>query len=544
MKFESLELKQSLIDALILQNITEATEIQAKAIPALLEQKIDFVGQAQTGTGKTLAFLLPLIQNTNFNSINIQSLILAPTRELASQIAAEASKLLGNEAKKIEIVYGGQPVTSQVRNIEKNRPAIIVGTPGRVKDLCQRKLIDFSECKTCILDEADEMLDMGFLEDVRAILGFLNQERKTWMFSATMPKEIKRLVSDFFQNPFEVQIEKKTLSNEDVEQTYYLTRYVDKFDALSRLLDSLDDFFLIIFCKTKIETKELSDELNRRGFQSDALHGDMVQDQRDLTMERFKRRHIKILVCTDVAARGIDVDNITHVINFGLPQDNESYVHRIGRTGRAGRKGLAISLLDSAENSRIEEIERLTNAKIERKYLPEIEKIKSSLVKRETSQIDYNSQRAINHSLENEYDAFMRQLEGCSKEDLINSIFTSSIQDRLLRYQGAEKIDIEPYKRKPVKVGYKKYFINLGRNDGIDLGDLLKIICRNCDIPGTSIGKIFFKDSFSFFEIKVEFVDKLDSLSNLDFSGKKIVCEESKVEGSKKNYNRKKSLRI
>ncbi len=536
MEFESFALGPKLIHALADQGITEPTEIQSAAIPILLDGDTDFIGQAQTGTGKTLAFLLPLLSRVDLNSNYIQALVLAPTRELASQIAVEAAKLLPESKNKVEVVYGGQSVGLQLRDLKRNRPAILVGTPGRVKDLLERELLDLSQCQTSILDEADEMLDMGFLDDVKRILSFLSTKKKIWMFSATMPTEIRSLIKDFFNNPKEVKIAKKTLSNADVEQSYYLTRFVDKLEALSRLLDSLDDFFLIIFCKTKIETKELSDELNRRGFQADALHGDMAQDQRDLTMDRFKNRHVHILVCTDVAARGIDVDSITHVINYGLPQDNESYVHRIGRTGRAGNKGQAISLIDSAEHSRIREIESITRAEIKRKYLPEVGLIKSNMIKREAKgfKISLDSWNLENEELfQDDLEIFEQSLAGASKEDLIKAIFVKSMQERLMRYVNGKKLDIEPYRAKPVKPGFKKFFINLGKVDGLELGDLLKIICRNSGASGNDIGKIVFKDNFSFFEASERIADKVSSLNQLDLAGKKIVCEES-------NQNQKK----
>ena len=538
MKFESLELDNDLLESLKKQGIIEATEIQESSIPILLGDPTDFIGQAQTGTGKTLAFLLPLVSSKiNFQKENVQSLILAPTRELASQIAAEVEKIIPANSHRVETVYGGQSMGLQIRSLKRNKPAILVGTPGRVKDLLDRELLDLSQCNLCVLDEADEMLDMGFLDDVRIILNFLSEKKKTWMFSATMPPEIRRLVQDFFSNPKEVKIKKKTLSSENVEQVYYLTRFTDKFESLARILDGLDDFFLIIFCKTKIETKEISDELNRRGILADALHGDMVQDQRDLTMDRFKNKHVKILVCTDVAARGIDVDCISHVINYGLPQDNESYVHRIGRTGRAGHKGVALSLLDSAEVPRIQEIESITKAKIERKYLPEVEELKNMITRRAVNEIIKNNTEITSSD---NFEDFSQSLSELSKEDILRAVFNRTILPRLQRYEGARKIDIEPFRPKPTKPGFQKYFINLGRSDGLELGDLLKVICRNANLRGNDIGKIVFKDQFSFFEVNSKVANRLSKLNNLDIQGKIIKCEESSADQRRRPSSRRK----
>lgn len=539
MKFSELGVTETLQRVLESQGIDVPTEIQRESIPLLINNESDFIGQAQTGTGKTLAFLLPLLHKVDGSLGYIQAIILAPTRELASQIKAETDKLTENSDLNSVCVYGGQPISGQVREIKKLRAQIVIATPGRCKDLIERKLIDLSQCSLAVLDEADEMLDMGFLADVKDILKSLTESNKTWMFSATMPSEILNLIKDFFIDPLTVKVQRKTLSNENVSQSYYLVKTENKLECLSRLLDSLNHYYAIVFCRTKIETKELSDELNKLGFKADALHGDMAQDQRDLTMNRFKRKEIQLLVCTDVAARGIDVDNITHVFNFGLPQDNEAYVHRIGRTGRAGRKGMAISLIDPLDARRLNEIESITKAKIERSWLPELDQLKKAMLLKEIDQIESLNKQEILDS-EN-FQNFEEAISDYSIEELRKILFKTGLEKKCLYYQNAQKIDLMDRKARPVRAGFKKIYINLGRQDGYETGDLLRLICRSANLPGKEIGKIILKDYFAFFELTERSVDQvLRELKDKSIDGKTIQCDVSSDKD--KRPRRKKSF--
>src|SRR5690606_28029754 len=326
-------------------------------------------------------FVLPLLEKLDFKLNALQAIILAPTRELANQINEEIQKLSFFEPIRSMSVYGGTSVGLQIKDFKAKKPQVVVGTPGRVMDLIDRGVLRFDNTRYVILDEADEMLDMGFFDDVTAIIAEV-PEKKIWMFSATLPAPIVNLVNKEFSNPVTVRVTKKVLTADSVEQKAVVVRRENGTEALCRYIDFSDDMYAIIFTRTKIGAKELTDELNARGYPTDSLHGDMDQASRDLTMKKFKEKKINLLVCTDVAARGIDVNNLTHVINFGLPQDNESYVHRIGRTGRGGSKGISLSIIEPNEQGRVGQIERLTKAKIERIKLPNVEEIRKKILEK------------------------------------------------------------------------------------------------------------------------------------------------------------------
>ncbi|MBT4792532.1 MAG: DEAD/DEAH box helicase, partial [Halobacteriovoraceae bacterium] len=327
MLFTDLNLRASSMKAIEAMGFKEPTEIQEKSIPMLIADEIDFIGQAQTGTGKTAAFTLPLLEKLDLKARHIQAMVIAPTRELANQICEEINKLSKFEPVRTLAVYGGVSISGQLRDLRTKKPQVIVGTPGRLLDVMGRGAFDLEKCKYVILDEADEMLDMGFFDDVQEILAEV-PEKKIWMFSATMPRQILNLINKHFCNPELVKVTQKILTSDSVDQKYCIVSRRDMAEALCRFLDYNQNTYAIVFMRTKVGAKELTDELNVRGFASDALHGDMSQEQRDLTMRKFKQKRISLLVCTDVAARGIDVSDLTHVINFSLPQDNESYVHR------------------------------------------------------------------------------------------------------------------------------------------------------------------------------------------------------------------------
>ncbi len=368
--FEDFGLQPQVLKAIQEMGFEESTPIQAKAIPIALERR-DLIGQAQTGTGKTAAFGIPLIQNIDPKTEHIAALIMTPTRELAIQVAEEIAKLSRYKGLRTLPIYGGQDIVKQIRAL-RQKPQVIIGTPGRLLDHINRKTIKLDKVHTVILDEADEMLDMGFLEDINTILSKLPEDRHTMLFSATMPPNIKRLADTYLKNPEHVSVVPKQVSAPSVDQYYMEVHEQQKFEILCRLLDMEAPDLAIIFGRTKRRVDELSEALKKRGYTAEGLHGDLSQNQRDVVMRKFRDGTIDVLVATDVAARGLDVTGVTHVINFDLPQDPESYVHRIGRTGRAGKEGVAITFVTPRETDHLHLIERVTRHRIAKRPLPSL----------------------------------------------------------------------------------------------------------------------------------------------------------------------------
>jgi ATP-dependent RNA helicase DeaD len=366
--FEEFNLHPAVLKAIHEMGFEESTPIQEKAIPIALEGR-DLIGQAQTGTGKTAAFSIPLIQNIDAKEENIVALIMTPTRELAIQVAEEIAKLSRFKGLRTLPIYGGQDIVKQIRAL-RQKPQIIIGTPGRLLDHINRKTIKLDKVQTVILDEADEMLDMGFLDDINTILSKCPEERQTMLFSATMPPNIKKLADTYLKNPEHVSVVPKQVSAPSVEQYYMEVQEQQKFEILSRLIDMEAPDLAIIFGRTKRRVDELSEALKKRGYSAEGLHGDLSQNQRDMVMRKFRDGSIDVLVATDVAARGLDVSGVTHVFNFDLPQDPESYVHRIGRTGRAGKEGVAITFVTPRETDHLHLIERITRHRITKRPLP------------------------------------------------------------------------------------------------------------------------------------------------------------------------------
>lgn len=527
MSFNELGLKESSLKAIAKMGFENPSEIQTQAIPVLMQGDVDFIGQAQTGSGKTAAFVLPLLEKLDYKSSALQAVILAPTRELANQIHEEIQKLSAFEPIRAMSVYGGTSVGLQIKDFKSKKPQIIAGTPGRVMDLIDRGVLKFDATKFVILDEADEMLDMGFFDDVISIIDAV-PEKRIWMFSATLPGPIADLVNREFSNPVTVRVTKKVLTADSVEQKAVVVRRENGIEALCRYMDFSDDMYAIIFTRTKIGAKELTDELNARGYPTDALHGDMDQAARDMTMKKFKDKKINLLVCTDVAARGIDVNNLTHVINFGLPQDNESYVHRIGRTGRGGQKGISLSIIEPSEQGRVGQIERLTKAKIERVFLPKVseirEKILEKSLKRFTDHIASFHDEDVLH-----YDAFKAKFEELDKEDIIKGIYGFMFENTLKRYQKAQEIDVAPRSERPqgvrVESGMQRFFINLGTMDGANPGELLKFVASVTGVSGREIGRIETKEKFAFLEAPAHLTDTIMNLKGEMFGNRRVSIE-------------------
>jgi ATP-dependent RNA helicase DeaD len=534
LNFKDFELGTNLIKAITEMGFTEPSDIQQQAIPVLMEETRDFVGQAQTGTGKTAAFGLPLLQHIGGYKGKVKALVLAPTRELANQVCTEIDKLAKFTDVKTLPIYGGTSYDKQKLGLKRKKPGIVVGTPGRVIDLIKQKVLDLSELDYVVLDEADEMLNMGFFEDVQTILGGIKQEKRMWMFSATMPAPILKLINKDFKNPSIVKIKKETLSNASIEQLYYVVKKRNFNEALGRLLKVEEKFYGIIFCRTRMETKELADYLLREGHFVETLHGELGQAQRDLAMSRFKSRKTKIMVCTDVAARGIDVTDLTHVINYGLPQDCESYVHRIGRTGRAGSKGIAITLADPREKSRLGRIEKLTKSKIELRKLPTVKDLKRGMVVSEIEKMSNIAnvlfEKGHDFKLDKNFELFQEGFGPLPKEDVLKVLFTYAFNKDLKRLDEMGAIDDQNLMKQErsrgrdknrggrdrgerrggprvTKAGHVRLFMNMGKDDGLNLMSLLDDLSTQSKCQKRMISNVDMKGKFSFLEVPAKYGD-------------------------------------
>lgn len=412
--FRALGLSDEILDALEKKGYESPTPIQAQTIPLLLNGNLDVVGQAQTGTGKTAAFGLPILDRFDPAQKSVQALVLAPTRELAIQVAEEIKSFKGAKRIWITTVYGGAPIGAQMRELEKGTH-VVVGTPGRVIDLIERKKLVLDEVKYVVLDEADEMLNMGFIDDIELILKSCNETRRMLLFSATMPDRILSLAKRYMGKFEMVRIAKQEITNVNIEQSYFEVPDKDRFDALCRVLDVEEDFYGIIFCNTKAEVVEISNHLNDKGYTSDALHGDIQQNLREKVVKQFKTNKFGVLVATDVAARGIDISDLTHVINYGLPQDPESYVHRIGRTGRAGKEGKAIAIISPSEKRKLLFVERIAKTKMKKGKLPDA----NDMVKIKTRRLTEHVETIIGTEHYSEYLELAAQLIGDNEVEVI-----------------------------------------------------------------------------------------------------------------------------
>jgi ATP-dependent RNA helicase DeaD len=502
------------------------TPIQAAMIPVMLTGQ-DVIGQAQTGTGKTAAFALPILQNLHRKSGNAQALILTPTRELALQVANAFIEYSKHHSVRVIAVYGGQAYGPQIKQI-KNGVEVVVGTPGRLMDLMDKKILDISHVRVVVLDEADEMLSMGFVEDIEKILASTPSERQTALFSATMPKEIRQLANKYMREPREITIKREQLTGETIDQRYYLVHKSEKLAALTRLFEMDDVTSALIFARTKIGTGELANELTQRGFPAEALNGDLSQDARERTLNRFRNHQIKVLVATDVAARGLDIDDISHVFNYDLPDDAEVYVHRIGRTGRAGKAGVAISLLSPVEKRRLGQIEAFARKKLTKGTLPTEQDIVKSREDKLLKQIDVWVKRgrmkrekelveALVASGVDLLDIAAAALKIARAEEKQKPIMPiNEVTDRKEYSIGSrEERSFKPSGKheKPGKTsheaGMTRLIIGVGKVQGIRPNDIVGMIAYHADIPGRVIGKIFITDKQSTVDVPQEVADKV-----------------------------------
>ncbi len=551
--FHELGISDELLFDIEKAGYAEPTPIQSEAIPVAVSGR-DILGQAHTGTGKTAAFSIPMIMQIEPKKHIVQGLVITPTRELCVQVAGEVYKFgKGSRIKELP-VYGGQPIDHQIRGLKQN-PHIIIGTPGRLIDHVKRGTLDLSQVKMVVLDEADEMLDMGFIQDIEYILSRTNPERQTMLFSATVPSEIKRISKRYMNNPEHISVIREGEGNTatDIEQVFYEVPDVFKLEALCRLLDFESIEFAIIFCRTKKECGELENNLKLRGYLVEALHGDLNQNQRNKVMDKFKRNKLEYLVATDVAARGIDVSNVTHVINYHIPQNPEDYIHRIGRTGRAGNKGTAITLSSPREFASIRAIQRLTKSKIERKQLPTVsemlekqqESLRTRIVKvLETEALERYQEIVTNLSEEissEKLSTALLKLYFDDKQVVLDEINTTG-RDYANRGYGAHK-DFSGRGNKK-----NELFLNVGKDDGADVPAILGSILDESDVPKSTIGRIKILDRFSFVQIVgMEAADMIPLLRNLNIDGRPVRAQQARESrgGSDRKrggFNRKRSF--
>ena len=528
MTFESLGLSENTLKALLDLGFSEPTPIQAQSIPSLLESDRDLLGLAQTGTGKTAAFALPIIEKINHNSKHPQALILCPTRELCLQITSDIEKFTKYHSNLHTVaIYGGASISTQIRELRRG-VQIIVATPGRMIDVIDRGEVHFDDTKIVVLDEADEMLNMGFQESIDQILSKTPEQKSTWLFTATMPKEIKKISKKYMEDPVEVSVSVNK-GNDNIEHEYYVVNARNKYSALKRLVDFNPDIFGIVFCKTKNETKDIADLLIRDGYNSDALHGDLTQQQRDIVMNRYRDRSLQLLVATDVAARGIDVSDVTHVIHYSLPDDVENYTHRSGRTARAGKKGVSISIITKKDIGKISQLERIVSKQFIKSTIPNGFDV---CEKQLFSIINKAKNVEINEEMMSPYlEKINAEFEDMTKEEIIKRFAAIEFNRFLDYYKDAEDLNDTGARTSregtvgaPVaQKGYTRFFINLGSLDNLRRGDLLKIICENTNIKGATVGRIDMKGMYSFFEVEERFQkDVMDGMRGLDLQGRKI----------------------
>ena len=502
------------LDANLLQAITDLgfetpSEVQQKAIPTLLESERDLVALAQTGTGKTAAFGFPMLQKIDVNSRTTQGLILSPTRELCLQITNEM-KLYGKYLNGLNVtaIYGGSSITEQARQVKRGAQ-IIVATPGRMKDMISRNLVDITKIQYAVLDEADEMLNMGFYDDINDILKDTPVDKSTWLFSATMPKEVARIAKDFMSNPLEVTVGNKNESTSNVSHEYYLVNSRDRYLALKRLADANPDIFSVIFCRTKRDTQKVAEKLIEDGYNAGALHGDLSQNQRDLVMKAFRNNQIQMLVATDVAARGIDVDDVTHVINYQLPDEIETYTHRSGRTGRAGKTGVSMVIVSKSEVRKIKSIERIIKREFDKKELPDGMEICEV-------QLMSLANKVHNTEMNHEIDAYLPSIneifEDTSKEELIKKFFSVEFSRFFNYYKNSKYLNVEASSQDSGRSSSgdsTRFFINVGRKDGYDWMKLKDYLRDTLELGRDDVFKVDVKDSFSFFNTEKEHQEKV-----------------------------------
>ncbi len=544
--FKELGLNEDLLAAINDLGFETPSDVQAKAIPILLEKDTDLVALAQTGTGKTAAFGFPMLQKINIDSRTTQGLILSPTRELCLQITNEL-KLYGKYCKGLNVtaIYGGASITDQARSVKRGAQ-IIVATPGRMKDMISRNMVDISKIEFSVLDEADEMLNMGFYEDITDILSHTPKDKNTWLFSATMPKEVSNIAKKFMHSPIEITVGNKNESTNQVSHEYYLVNARDRYQALKRLSDANPDIFSVIFCRTKRDTQKVAENLIEDGYSAGALHGDLSQNQRDLVMKSFRNKQIQMLVATDVAARGIDVDDITHVINYQLPDEIETYTHRSGRTGRAGKTGVSMVIVSKSEVRKIKSIERIIKKEFEKKEIPDGMEICEVQLMSLANKI-HNTE--VNHEIDKYLDSINNLFADTDKDELIKKFFSVEFTRFFNYYQKSKDLNVSDSSRGSERESGRdyggsknetRYFINVGRKDGYDWMKLKDFLKEVLELGRDDVFKVDVKDSFSFFNTEKELQEKvLAFFTDYKHDGRFVNVEVSEDKGGRSRGGRR-----
>jgi ATP-dependent RNA helicase DeaD len=537
MTFEELGLNPKLLKAVADLGFTQPTPVQEKTLSILLTQSTDIVALAQTGTGKTAAFGLPMLSNVDFESKSVQGLILCPTRELCLQI----TKDLTNYSKylpgfRVTSVYGGVSIDNQIREIKRG-VHIVVATPGRLVDLINRRTVDLSQVSIAVLDEADEMLNMGFKDDLDIILGQTPKTKNTWLFSATMPSEVLRISKKYMNEPVEVSVGKKNQGAENIEHIYYVVQARERYLALKRIADYYPEIFGIVFCRTKAETQEVADQLIKDGYNADALHGDLSQAQRDFVMKRYRSRTLQMLVATDVAARGIDVNDVTHVINYNLPEDDENYTHRSGRTARAGKTGIAIAIVHSKELYRIKDIERVIGKKFTRAQIPNGNEVCEKQLFHLVNKL--HSVEVNEKDIENYLPKIYEELKDLSKEELIKRFISEEFNRFSAYYKKSADLNVNSGSDRPKSTAIR-FFMNLGELDGLDRQTLKDYLAQNSKVAEGMIFNIDLKNSFSFFETEPQFKEEFLAMNHLElmFNNRTVSVEVSEKRGGDRGGDR------
>ena len=537
--FSKLGLDEDILKAVQKMGFETPSEIQSKAIPQLLDKKTDLVALAQTGTGKTAAFGFPLLQKIDIKRKVVQGLIVAPTRELCLQITSEIGKYAQfKKGTKIVAVYGGASVREQAESI-KSGVQIVVATPGRLLDLIQRKMLRIDQIEYCILDEADEMLNMGFYQDIKSILSYTPEDKLTWLFSATMPKEVAEIAKEFMHHPTEITVGSKNVGATTVSHFVYTVSARNKYAALKRIVDSDPQLFAVIFCRTKRETQKIAEKLIEDGYNASALHGDLSQNQRDLVMAGFRKRQVQILVATDVAARGIDVDDITHVIHYQLPDEPETYNHRSGRTGRAGKTGHSLCLCTNSDRRKIEQFEKKLKKKFEFLEVPSVAGIIKNQLK---SLADKLRDTEVDESIESYMPILEETLASIDRESLLRKVFGEAY-NRLAQYYLKETFNsegnTEPGSR--AKHGEVRFFINLGERDGFNWKSMKDYLKKALELQLEDIFKVDTMNNFSFFNVDAALTDfVLETFKDTEYNGYRVSVEVTKQNSGSKNQRKSK----
>ena len=558
--FKSLGLNAELLKAVEKLGFETPTDVQDKVIPILLEQDTDLVALAQTGTGKTAAFGFPMLQRIDSTNRRTQGLILSPTRELCIQITNDMV-VYGKAIKGVNVVaiYGGANIQEQANKIKRGAQ-IVVATPGRLKDMIKRRLVDISAIKYCVLDEADEMLNMGFYEDIKDILTHTPNDKNSWLFSATMPPEVNRIAKKFMNNPQEITVGTKNSSAKNIEHQYFIVPGRERYAALRAVVSMNTDIFGVVFCRTKIETQKVADKLIQDGYKAAAIHGDLSQNQRDIVMQSFRKKRIQLLVATDVAARGIDVDDITHVINYQLPDETEVYTHRSGRTGRAGKKGTSIIFVTKSDRRKIKSIENKLQTKLSEIQMPSAEEVFTSKINHWVEQVKTTP---IKSDLHNHLPKVINAFEELTKETLIELILSKEFKSfdlhpKALEFSGERRSERSSrrsdrgsdrsFERSDRKINAPedkdRFFINVGARDQYEWTTLKDFLRSFLSLEQDDVFQVEVMKNFSFFSTHKKHRDLvLKAFDNLIMDDRKVSVEltkKGKTFSPKKNFKKKK----